>query len=189
MPIPLGIFATAGAGSAAAGPAYELISSTVTGSLQTSVTLSSIPSTYKHLQFRFVTRSTAGSGLRTLGIRVNGDSGANYSTHYLRNNGSSTQTGNDTGSSYMVSSYASSQVSDSYSIFVMDFLDYANTATFKTMRMITGMGQTSGSGTSAGLYLSNWHNTSAMSSVTFLAVNGGDAFVTGSRFSVYGIKG
>lgn len=170
-------------------PSFEQISTTILGSNTTSVTFSSIPSTYKHLQVRMVVQDTAGAGLVTNGMRINGDGAANYSTHWVRGTGTtSTVTGSDTGSSYMVYNTSSTGVAGSFTLYIIDLYNYANTSTFKTMRMLMGMGQTSANGTNVGLHVGNWRNTAAVSSLTFLEV-GGNAFITGSRFSLYGISG
>jgi hypothetical protein len=65
--------------------AYELISTTILGSAQSSVVfdVSSYTSTYKHLQIRVVTRTDRGANEDILGIRFNGDTGSNYITHLL----------------------------------------------------------------------------------------------------------
>ena len=78
MLIPIGFF---GAGAAAG--AYELIETQVLGSDVYSITFSSVPQTYKHLQIRLTARCTAsGSTGDWLSIRFNGDSSGNYGGSY-----------------------------------------------------------------------------------------------------------
>ena len=60
---------------------YEPISTTTLGSAVNSVTLSSIPATYTDLVLVWKgSFSASGSGV---GVRFNGDSGANYSENQL----------------------------------------------------------------------------------------------------------
>jgi hypothetical protein len=186
--IPLGIFAVAGAGSGVDTGSYEQIATTVLTVNTTSVTLASIPGTYKHLQVRAVLQNTAGSGLVTEGIRVNGDSAANYSSHEVVSTGSSVTTSSNTSNSMMQFICSGIQVTDSFTAFIMDFPNYSNTSTFKTMNMFMGMGQTAGSGTRVGIVSGNWRSTAAINSINIFEM-GSNAFRPGSRFSVYGIKG
>ena len=83
---PLGFFANA---PAAAGD-YESISTVTVGAGGTSsISFSSIPSTYKHLQIRFIgTCTVSGEYSQAVYMRVNSDTGSNYSRHSLGGNGS-----------------------------------------------------------------------------------------------------
>ena len=68
---------------------YESIATFTLGS-STTVTFSSIPSTYKHLQIRYLARSArTGAATDDLAIRLNSDSGANYARHRLFGDGAS----------------------------------------------------------------------------------------------------
>ena len=57
MPIPIGVLAQAGAGSAALTNDYFLIQTVEANTNTSSVTFSNIPQTYKHLQIRHSIRS------------------------------------------------------------------------------------------------------------------------------------
>jgi hypothetical protein len=85
----LGIFSAAGADLRGD---FEIISSSLLGSSEASVTFSSLgdySSTYKHLQIRAVVKSsTTGSWNDTLGVRFNGDTGTNYAWHILQGSSS-----------------------------------------------------------------------------------------------------
>ena len=68
---------------------YESIATTTVGALgASSVTFSSIPSTYKHLQLRWIARSNRVAAQDFVDIRLNSDTGANYSAHLLYGDGS-----------------------------------------------------------------------------------------------------
>ena len=78
-----------------AAPAMELISTaTGTGSSGT-ITFSSIPSTYKHLQIRYAVIATPSNGPVT-SLRFNGDTATNYTMHYVESNNSSVVSNNST---------------------------------------------------------------------------------------------
>jgi hypothetical protein len=187
MLIPLGIWAASGAGSTTATPAMELISTTILGSNTATVTFSAIASTYKHLQIRMTNRDTSSSNIRPAGIQFNGDTASNYQAHRIYGDGASVS------SDYLATSYIQYKIPGNgalasvWSGAVLDILNYANTTTYKTTRMLSGFYGGNGS-SEIGLYSGNWRSTSAITSVSLIALNS-NAFATGSRFSLYGIKG
>lgn len=173
-------------GNAAFDPASDfLIQEQILASAVSSVTFTSIPSTYKHLQIRSVSRS-ANASTSTFGIEMafNGDTSANYSYHELKADGSSVSSygegsrskvffGATVGNSATVGNYASS---------ICDILDYSDTSKYKTTRSLAG----SSSGYLV-VYSGNWRSTAAITSLTlnFSSNN----FAIGSRFSLYGSNG
>lgn len=170
---------------------YQIATTTLTGN-QTSVTFSSIPQDYTHLQLRVMARTTGQAEVNGFAhIELNSDTGTNYSNHYVSGNGSSASSlGFATQSPYylMMCAYTTGQ-SASASIFgvgITDFLDYANTNKYKTVRCLTGMDNNS---TAGRVYLSstNWRNTNAITSIKIIP---GEAtnFVQYSRFDLYGVK-
>ena len=79
-----------GEGVAASTTSFESIATVTVGSGgSSSISFSSIPSTYKHLQVRCIARSsrTQNSGYGV--IRFNSDTGTNYSYHSLAGDGAS----------------------------------------------------------------------------------------------------
>lgn len=186
MPVPLGFWAAAGAGGGAAGPSYEQITTTVLSGLSSNVSLSSIPATYKHLQLRMVLQTSSSSNQnRFAGLRLNGDTAANYSSHELGGDGAAV------GSTSQFQSYmefrTSGQALPGWAAHIVDILDYASASKFKTTKMLGGY--VAGNGNSyQQLASGNWRSTAAVNSIQIISL-GGDAFVAGSRFSVYGIKG
>jgi len=61
-------------GSAPAVGDFESIATVTLGSNQNLITFSSISSGYKHMQIRYISRSTRASGTDSVSIRYNGDS-------------------------------------------------------------------------------------------------------------------
>lgn len=184
MPIPLGIWATAGAGGAAA-PAFELIA-TGTVSPYDTITFSSIPSTYKHLQIRFTMKDSSSNTNRDAGIRFNGDTGANYASHRLFGDGSVQSTAL-TGASYMRFRIPGNGFADVYSGGVLDILDYGNASKNTTMKLLSGYAAGNGN-SEVGLYSGAWFNTAPITSISLFTFNF-NSIMSGSRFSLYGIKG
>jgi hypothetical protein len=169
---------------------YESISTvTVGGGGSSSITFSSIPSTYQHLQIRGIARTNRGTfSSDALLIRANGDTGSNYSWHYLNGDGSSASANAGTSDTSMTNYLLPSSVAGSniFAGVVLDVLDYASTSKYKTFRNLAGF-DNNGSGwitLNSGL----WMNTNAITSVTLLPLNG-TAFAQYSSFALNGIKG
>jgi len=175
-------------------PTVESIASSVAGSGGTSssgVTFSSIPGTYSHLQLRLFFRcSVTGSGSESLILRVNGDTGTNYSAHRLYGDGTSAfsngYTTSTVGAATFLGDIARSGVDNGgYTILIIDILDYANTNKYKTFKSFTGRDH-NGSGR-VGMYSSLWLSTSAVTSISIAPETTG--WQQYSHFALYGIKG
>lgn len=185
----LGIWASAQ--QSAAATSFDSIATTTVGSGgAASVTFSSIPATYSHLQIRGISRVNTGGGSATVGLemRFNSDTGANYtSNHVLYGTGSSvlaaaSATSMDLGS--VVNFPQSSATANSFGVVVADILDYANTNKYKTVR---GLGGYDGNDTNGIVTFRSfaWMNTSAITSIT---INVTRDLAQYSSFALYGIK-
>jgi hypothetical protein len=178
--------------AAAAGGAFESIATVTAAGGETSLTFSSIPSTYKHLQIRFSARSTrtnSSPGSENLNLQFNGDTGANYALHFLRADGSSAFAGGQANASQIninnavIASGSSNTLV--YSPGIIDINDYSATTKNKTVAALGGY-DFNGSGRVA-LSSGFRNSTSAITSIT-LQIDG-QQFASGSVFSLYGIKG
>jgi hypothetical protein len=183
--LPLGLLSQGGGGGASA--AFEQIASANgTGSANT-ITFSSIPSTYKHLQIRVSARSTfANTGIENANITVNGLT-SGYSYHYLNSDGGSMASfgqGSQAQWQYALAIPQNNQTSGIHASATLDILDYADTNKFKTMRGWLGY-------YAATRYIAlnsgSIQTTSAITSISFVLPQGN--WTTSSRFSLYGIKG
>lgn len=178
----LGIFSAAGAGGVVAG-AYELIETQVLASAQASVVFSSLgtySATYKHLQIR-ATHLSSGAGAVDLLMRLNADTGSNYNNHALVGNGSAVSSIAGTSTSSMrIGFVAGGQFGAS----ITDILDAYSTTKNKTSRTLVGA---IADVNEIQLASAAWRNTASITSITLLPSAGNIA--TGSRFSLYGIRG
>ena len=176
------IIASSG-GAAAAGPSYESIASATGTGSSGLVTFSSIPSTYVALQLRANIVSTADAiGLR---MRLNNDTGGNYTLHRLIGDGSTaTATGNTSQTSMLVSP-PGSVFTVTPTTLIFDLHNYASTTQNKTARWMVGSDRNGGGGVTLGSNL--WQSTSAVNEVRIYLDS--DSFTTGSTFALYGIKG
>jgi len=171
---------------AAVGPAFESIQSYGGGGA--TIDFTSIPSTYKHLQIRFIARGTSANVFITQGFRINSDTGANYANHRLVSTGGvmySQASTSDTQGYIGATAAASSPNANIYSGNVIDILDYSNTNKYKTIRLLSGVND--GTNEEFQMRSAVWMNTAAITSVNLFLASG--SFNTNSSFALYGIKG
>jgi hypothetical protein len=162
---------------------------TATGG-EASLSFTSIPQTYKHLQIRGIARDTqAVSYLIPINMTFNSDSGTNYAWHRLEGNGS-TVGASGTGSTNYVylatSSIGDSATASIYGSTLVDIQDYASTTKYKTARALSAADK-NGAGGYMTLVSGLWMNTNAITSITL--TSGGTAFKSGSTFALYGMVG
>lgn len=179
------IVALLGNGAGGGGSSYESIA-TATPTSGSSITFSSIPSTYKHLQVRVLGRWSDTD--TRIDLQCNGDTTSKYSYHWLTGDGSAasasgaaTQTA-VLGVGYVVGTTTSSYIGGAA---IIDIHDYASTTNYKTIRSFNGW-DSNGNGRIR-LSSGSWQNTAAVSSLT-LFISGG-TYTSGTTFALYGIKG
>jgi hypothetical protein len=188
----LGIFSAAGAGGAVAASDYELIETQILGSNQASITFSSLgtySSTYKHLQVRWIARAAVTAFNRDdFCYRFNSDSGNNYTEHGLSGSGSTVTAGATTSFNrgFCGSLSTDEQASGIFSVGIVDILD-AYAAKNKVIRTQSGR-ITTNSPYFIGHQSSMYMSTTAISSIQFFPSSNLN-LVTGTRMSLYGIKG
>lgn len=183
-------------GVGVAGSDFESIATVTVGAGGSStISFSSIPSTYKHLQIRGLCQSNRGTyAIDDLKLNINSDTGANYTYHALVGSGSAASaSGSSAGLSYWYidSSSTATAAGSIFGAIVLDILDYANTSKNKTMRMLQGYDLNGTIASNYGtikLQSSVWLSTSAITSIS-LAPIAGTAFNQNSHFALYGIKG
>jgi hypothetical protein len=158
-----------------AGSTYTPIATTTLGSASSSVTFSSIVQTYTDLVL--VANLLPASSARVK-LRVDGDSGNNYSYTILFGNGSSAGSGRE--SSISEINYYWNGLPSGWSNYILQFQNYSNTTTNKT---ILARGNSTAVETFASVGL--WRSTSAIDSIELRSSVG--TFDTGSTFTLYGI--
>ena len=179
--IPLGILAQVGF---IADTSYALIATANGTGASGTITFSSIPSDFQHLQIRYTAKNT--STAVDINVRINGATGTIYARHSLLGNGSSvTSTAVTSQTSIpMVESMATTTTTGLASAGVIDILDYKDTSKNTTIRALYGQtGNINRIFLTSGLYIA----TTAATSLELIAASGN--FATISRFSLYGIRG
>jgi hypothetical protein len=182
----------ASSGGAAAGDYQSIATVTVGSGGSSTVSFTSIPSTYTHLQLRVLAQTNRGTyGRDAVKLNLNSDTGNNYAWHELFGDGSSAATNAASTTNRGEAAEVGTTTGGAFGAAVIDFLDYANTSKYKTVRSLFGgdhNGTIAGFGGTVGLYSTLWQSTSAISTITFAPVNG-TLFSQYSSFALYGIKG
>lgn len=183
----LGIWASSQQNASLA-TSYESIATASGGS--GTITFSSIPSTFAHLQIRITARNTNGgsSEFGNIDMRFNNDSAANYSDHYLYANGTTLTVGSNVTSRTLIGVTANpcaGLLTNTFGVAVIDILDYANTNKYKTTRALAG-GDFNGSG-SVQIMSGNWRSTSAINRIDLISY-GGTTYNSNTKIALYGIK-
>jgi len=164
---------------------FESIATATLSTTTTNITLSSIPSTYQHLQLRILTRASNASVDRAITLRVNSDSGANYAQHYLDADGATVSASGtaSTTSGLFTKTAGANAGANTFGVAVIDFHDYASTTKTKTIRSFGGF-DNNGAGNVV-LASTLWNSTTAINAITIVNTS----FLSGSTIALYGIKG
>ena len=182
------------AGNAAFNPSsFESIATaTGTGSSGT-ITFSSIPSTYTSLQIRILSKTirTGSFGTNDGFLQFNGDTGSNYSYHYLIGDGSSASAAGGASQTSMriarIDQSSFSGLTNMMATAIIDIHDYASTTKAKTVRYISGNDTNNVGDGQVNLGSGGWFSTSAVNQVSIFV--SGTSFTTSTVISLYGIKG
>ena len=183
----LGIIASSISGNLVTNSYESIATVTVGAGGAATISFSSIPATYKHLQLRLYAKSTraAGNAGDAINMRFNSDSGTNYSYHQLQGNGTTASASGLATQSQIQIERAGDATASIVGVMIVDILEYANTNIYKTTRNLGGV-DFNGSGYVT-LMSGNWRSTAAINAIS-LDPNAGD-FAQYSQAALYGIKG
>ena len=186
----VGIYASQISGHLTPPNSYASISTVTVGSGgASSITFSSIPSTYTHLQIRGIIRNDASGGGGAEALLQFNSSTSNYVTlHQIYGSGSSAVSSADlTQPSRIYPSFnpKSGTTANTFAGLVMDVLDYGNTNKNKTVRTLSGW---DANGDGFIIFRSGlWMDTSAISSIT-IGMESTFNLAQYSSFALYGVK-
>ena len=168
--------------------AYDALATVTLSAATASITFAVIPSGYKHLQVRVLGRNTiANTTEDDLLMKFNGDTGANYTIHYVGGDGvnpfvAGVGTRSDPRAGFTVDGNA---LASTFASNVVDILDYSNTNKYKTTRTLAGS-ERNGAGRIM-LESGVWMNTAAITQIVFTSSNSSN-FAINSSFALYGVK-
>jgi hypothetical protein len=170
------------ASSGGVASSYQSISTVTVGSGgSSSISFSSIPNTFAHLQIRMTTlASTAANVL----LQFNGDTANNYWWHELWGEGTTAYSTNSGAAVSNIKTGYTNTTTPYTGGSVVDVLDYCNTNKYKTVRALTG---SDNNGAGYVLLRSGvWNSTSSITSFILYPVSG--TFTQYSHFALYGVK-
>lgn len=158
---------------------YDCIATTTLGSDTASVTFSSISGSFTDLVL--VGELTGSGGNANIRVRVNSDSGTNYSLTRLSGDGSSATSarGSNSDGMFVVSTGAS--LNGNRGVFIQHFMNYSNTTTNKT-----ALNRFSVAASEVTTNVHLWRSTSAITSIEIATTT--NNYASGSTFTLYGIK-
>lgn len=167
---------------------FEPIATLLGTGASATISFTSIPATYKHLQIRFIARVTDTDTANNQFVQFNSDTASNYSWHYLEGDGAAVATGGLANQSKMLAGRvsAANATAGIMGVGFIDILDYANTNKYKTIRTLSGQDR-NGAGV-VRLDSGNWRSTNAITSIQLINSSSTN-FTTDSQFALYGIKG
>lgn len=172
--------------------AYDSLATVTVGATSvSSITFAGIPSGYKHLQIRYISRCNRADVGDSLGIQFNGDTGSNYARHYIDGNNGVVYVGASTSQTLSNSGYqaAGNTAANCFGAGIVDILDYTSTSKNKTIRFLGGVEDNTASAGDITFRSGLWYATpAAITSITLLATSGTQNFVQYSQFALYGVK-
>jgi hypothetical protein len=177
------------AASLASTNSFESIATYSLSSATSSVTFSSIPTTYKHLQIRTMLLNV--NLQNNYAVNINGDFSANYATHQNQGNGSATARTSTVSAITSSTLFGLTEPSSLYPfVSIIDILDYQSTTKTKSIRGLSGQdGNGTGTATNWRIQQSSglWYGTAAITSVTLSVPS--RTMGQYSSIALYGIKG
>jgi hypothetical protein len=162
---------------------YEKIATTTLSTTTATVTFSSISSAYTDLVL--ILNPIANTATNSYPyMRFNSDSGSNYSRTFLRGDG--TTASSDRASNETLAYLIGGNVVQTDSTFngIVQINNYSNTTTYKSYLARTNVA--TGTNASVEALIGLWRSTSAITSIAITC--GDNSFVSGSTFTLYGIK-
>ena len=161
---------------------YTPIATTTLGSNTATVTFSSISGSYTDLVLIANFVGFTNTNTEAVSVRLNGDTGSNYSATFLRGNGTAASSARASNDNRMVVGATQTGTNTSAAMNILQFMNYSNATTYKTI--LTRYSQASlQAETDIGL----WRNTAAITSIEF-GTYGTNLMLTGSVITLYGIE-
>ena len=164
----------------AAGNTYvALASTTVSGSSTSSVSFSSIASTYTDLVVVFSGKLSVTN--ESIFVRFNSNTGANYSVTWIWGNGTSANSNRRSSQTFLPTVWFTGYDSTYDNNLIFNVQNYSNATTNKSV--LFRQNSAGGGTTVAGVGL--WAQTSAINAIEFYTSTG--VYTAGATFSLYGI--
>ena len=163
---------------------YEPIATTTLVSNQSTITFSSIPSTYTDL--RLVLSAAGLSSADLISFRIGGNTSTIYSITRLRGDGTTATTSRMSGTGVTFWQPVNALITASIPFMItLDIFNYSNTSTYKT-GLINYSADENGNGNIAQV-VGLLRSTNAINNIE-IRTNNGYSYTTGTTATLYGIK-
>jgi hypothetical protein len=165
---------------------YEKIATTTLGSATASVTFSSISGSYTDLVLiSSIKSSSNGENLEWQIGNGSVDTGSNYSRTVIDGDGTTARSTRASSTIYCQSGWYVTPSATNFSVSIINFQNYSNTTTYKTM--LSRLSSIDGTYTGTCEDVNLWRSTSAINTIKIF-LSGSATYATGSTFTLYGIK-
>lgn len=154
---------------------YEKIATTTLGTATATVTFSTITGSYTDLITVF--NGAATGGFESITVKINNDTGTNYSRTLLIGTGSVATSSRASSESSLIIGVMGTENSNT----IWQFMNYSNATTYKTI-----LARANSASNTVRANVGLWRDTSAITQLDFTA--GTTTFISGSTFTLYGIK-
>jgi len=162
---------------------YSIATQTVGAGGVSSVTFSSIPQTFTHLQIRLAILTS--SGTPDFAFTFNGDNGNNYDFHGIEGSGSGVNGGNSGTNRANMPIAVGGNASTVPSVAILDVLDYTSTSKTKPMRSLLGY---DGNGVGYAMIRSGLWYTTPVAITSITATVSAGTVNQYSSIALYGVK-
>lgn len=159
---------------------YEKIATNTLGSSAASVTFSSISGAYTDLVVIISAQCNRSGNNDFFKAKINTDTGSNYSLTTLYGTGSAAGSSRTSSATYLEFGVVPYQTE--FGVYSISFQNYSNTTTYKTV-----LSRYNYAGHQVGALVNLWRSTAAITAIEFALINA-SSFVSGSTFTLYGIK-
>jgi len=160
---------------------YDPIATATASGSTAGITFSSISGNYTDL-ILVVSATPASSNVYLGYIKINGDTGTNYSETLLYGTGTTAGSARESNrTAGYIGNWTTVSTTTSPTVYTVNFMNYSNTTTFKTI-----LSRAADAGKETNAVVNLWRSTSAITSIEFY-VNVGN-LTSGSTATLYGVK-
>jgi hypothetical protein len=161
---------------------YTPIYATTLSSNTAVITFLNIPTTFTDLAIIANFVGFTNTGTEAVSVRLNGDTGSNYSATYLRGNGSAASSARASNDNRMIVGATQAGTNTGAAMNIVNFMNYSNATTNKTI-----LSRYSQASLQAEADVGLWRNTAPITSIQF-GTYGTNLMLSGTSVTLYGIK-
>lgn len=168
--------------------ALTQIAQQILGAPATTVTFSSIPGTFTSLMLQVFARGNAAAANDDVYMQFNGDTAANYTRQFSLVQNAAFLGGNAGGAKVGIMTIPCAVTTgNGFAVETINIIGYSQSVGNKGYTSFGGFNNTGGVGFLLNIW-AEWNNTAPITSILLGLSAGGNQFVSGSIFTLYGIQ-